>query len=160
MFSQLFFGTRRSRRPVNAPARTLAGIILLSVLCGGSWVQAQAQSDGQRYLKYVGKYIDAVFKADPSLKQRAQTLLGSNYNDFMGRMETVSAADKIQRFVVFEGCKAHECTHEDAYLILDVDFGKMYCAIYSDAYGAKNPRLFSEDPPNFPSKLLEFLHND
>ena len=73
-------------------------------------------------------------------------------------METSGGADKAQNFVVFKGCKAHNCGLEEAYLLLDVDSGKMYAAIYSEAYGAKNPKLFSEAPP-FPEKPLSSLHN-
>jgi len=144
-------------RRASAGSKTLAGLALVSVLCTGGWIHAQTQSEGKRYLAYVDKDIDLVFKSDLGLKRKVQTLLGSNYSAFMARMETTGGADKVQNFVVFKGCKAHECGLDEAYLLLDTDSGKMYAAIYSNAYGAKNPKRFSENPADFPSKVLDSL---
>ena len=74
-----------SRRAISVPANAMASVAVVAVLFAASWVHAQAQSDGQRYLKYVDQDIVLVFQKDPALKKKVQALLGSNYSALMGR---------------------------------------------------------------------------
>ena len=147
--------TNSDSRRTRVLAKALASVVLLTVFCAGGASYAQTPSDGQHYLKYVDQDIDLVFKNDPGLKRRVQTLLGSSYSTFMARMETTGGADKVQNFVVFKGCKAHHCGLDEAYLLLDINSGKIYAAIYSN--GAKTPKTFSDNPSDFPSKVLDSL---
>jgi hypothetical protein len=78
---------------------------------------------------YVGKYPSDLFKDVPSLKTRLRTLLGPNYNAFLGRIQTEVPIENDDGALVVRGCKAHDCTVEEAILVIKLDDDTLHCAI-------------------------------
>jgi hypothetical protein len=78
---------------------------------------------------YVGKYPSDLFKDIPSLKTRLRTLLGPNYNAFLGRIQTQVPIEDDHGVLVVRGCKAHDCTVEEAILVIKLDDETLHCAI-------------------------------
>ena len=106
----------------------------------------------QKLENYVGKYPSELFKAVPSLTRRLRTLLGQNYAFFMNRIQTEVPIEKDEGALVVRGCMAHQCTVEEAVLVINLADGKLHCAILSDKYGKKY-RIFSEDKAHIPAAL-------
>jgi hypothetical protein len=78
---------------------------------------------------YVGKYPSDLFKGVPSVKTRLRTLLGPNYNAFLGRLQTQVPIENDSGALVVRGCKAHDCTVEEAILVIKLDDDTLHCAI-------------------------------
>jgi len=70
------------------------------------------------YSQYVGKYPSEMFKKEPALKTKLRTLLGTSYKAFFDRMQTEMPIEKDGDAIVARGCAAHECTVEEAVLVV------------------------------------------
>jgi len=130
-------------------------VMALGLLSAGSWVHA-APGAGERFKKYANKYPFDLFEGEPDVTRRLRTLLAANYDFFMERMQTQTPFDSVQGILVAKACKAHECTLEEAILLIDVSDGTIHCAVHSGRYGGK-VRTFSEDPDHFPEGALRYM---
>jgi hypothetical protein len=126
----------------------------MSVLWSGKWTPAALGMQGDRFARYANKYPSDLLKGEPDLKQRLHALLGANYGFFMERLQTEVPIEVIQGTLIGKGCKAHECTVEEAVLFITLADGKLHCAIRSDTYRSK-VKTFSENPSRFPSDALK-----
>jgi len=88
-----------------------------------------AASSSAKLESYVGKYPSDLFKGVPSLKTRLRTLLGPDYNAFVGRIQTEVPIENDNGALVVRGCKAHDCTVEEAILVITLDDDTLHCAI-------------------------------
>jgi hypothetical protein len=70
------------------------------------------------YSQYVGKYPSDMFKKEPGLKTKLRTLLGTSYKAFFDRLQTEMPIEKDGDAIVARGCAAHECTVEEAILVI------------------------------------------
>ncbi len=108
--------------------------------------------ESQRLQSYVGKYPSDLFKAEPAIKKRLKSLLGTNYSFFMNRMETEMPIENDQGALVVRGCMAHNCGIEEAVMVINLADGKLHCAIKSSKFGGKF-KVFSEDKAHTPPAL-------
>lgn len=100
------------------------------------------------YSPYVGKYPSEMFKKEPALKTKLRTLLGTSYKAFFDRMQTEMPIEKDGNAIVARGCAAHECTVEEAILVIQND--TLYVALRMNS-------KFSKTFPADRSKLPEAL---
>jgi hypothetical protein len=70
------------------------------------------------YSQYVGKYPSEMFKKEPALKTKLRILLGTSYKAFFDRLQTEVPVEKDGDAIVARGCAAHECTVEEAILVI------------------------------------------
>jgi len=70
------------------------------------------------YSRYVGKYPSEMFKKEPALKARLRTLLGTSYKAFFDRMQVETPIEQDGEAIVMRGCMAHQCTVEEAILVI------------------------------------------
>jgi len=70
------------------------------------------------YSKYVGKYPSEMLKKEPALKARLRSLLGTSYKAFFDRMQVETPIEKDGDAIVMRGCMAHQCTVEEAILVI------------------------------------------
>src|SRR5262249_31603754 len=70
------------------------------------------------YSRYVGKYPSELFKKEPALKARLRNLLGTSYKAFFDRMQVETPIEKDGDAIVMRGCMAHQCTVEEAILVI------------------------------------------
>ncbi len=101
--------------------------------------------------RYVGLYPGDLFKGEPGLKRRLRALLGRNYGMFMGRLQTQMPIEDYDSALIVRGCMAHQCTIEDAILVIGRD-GRLHVAIKSQRFGGKF-RIFSQDRAHIPEAL-------
>lgn len=78
---------------------------------------------------HVGKYPSEMFRKVPSLKTRLRSLLGTNYRAFFDRLQVEMPITRDGNALVARGCKAHQCTIEEAILVVDLLDGQPYVAI-------------------------------
>lgn len=128
------------------------GLVVAALICAVSsaantphHVSARSATD---YLQYVGKYPSEMFKKEPALKTKLRTLLGTSYKDFFDRLRTEMPIEKDGDAIVARGCAAHECTVEEAILV--IQNGTPYVALRMDS-------KFSKTFPADRSKLPEAL---
>ena len=101
------------------------------------------------YSQYAGKYPSEMFKKEPALKTKLRTLLGSSYKAFMDRMQVETPIEKDGNAIVMRGCMAHQCTIEEAILVVDAA-GKPYVALRMNS---KFSRTFPADRSKLPEAL-------
>jgi hypothetical protein len=89
-----------------------------------------------------------MFKKEPALKTKLRTLLGASYKAFFDRMQTQVPIEKDGDAIVARGCAAHECTVEEAILV--IQNGTLYVALRMES-------KFSKTFPADRSKLPEAL---
>ena len=70
------------------------------------------------YSQYVGKYPSEMFKKEPALKTKLRALLGTSYKAFFDRMQVETPIEKDGDALVMRGCMAHQCTIEEALLVI------------------------------------------
>src|SRR5215470_2397991 len=70
------------------------------------------------YSKYVGKYPSEMLKKEPALKARLRSLLGTSYKAFFDRMQVETPIEQDGEAIVMRGCMAHQCTVEEAILVI------------------------------------------
>lgn len=140
--------------------RKLIFIWMLFVIIGfpGSSVPAGrvAAPAPQDLRVYVGKYPSALLKGVPSLRRRMRSVLGSNYNFFVARLQTEMPIEQVEGCLVAVGCKAHSCGTEDAVMVINLKDGKLHCAIRSDRFNG-GYKIFSEDKQNVPHALYRTM---
>jgi hypothetical protein len=98
---------------------------------------------------YVGKYPSELFREVPSIKTRLRDLLGTNYSAFFERMQVEMPIEKDENTIVMRGCKAHQCTIEEAILAINLSDGRPYVAM---KFG-REFKTYAEDPSRIPSSL-------
>ena len=127
----------------------LVVIALVSTVTGaGTTNDVSAHSTTTDYSRYVGKYPSDMFKKEPALKTKLRTLLGASYKAFFDRMQTQVPIEKDGDAIVARGCAAHECTVEEAILV--IQNGTLYVALRMES-------KFSKTFPADRSKLPEAL---
>lgn len=128
------------------------GLVVTAVICIVSSASTphniSARSATTDYSQYVGKYPSEMFKKEPALKTKLRTLLGASYKAFFDRMQTEMPIEKDGDAIVARGCAAHECTVEEAILV--VQNGMPYVALRMNS-------KFSKTFPADRSKLPEAL---
>ena len=123
----------------------------LFLVCAFVAVNGQAQpGSGTRYEKYVGKYPSELLRREPALKARLRTLLGKSYKTFTDRLQVETPIERDGDAIVIRGCMAHQCTIEEAILVIDLTDGKPYVALRMN-------RAFSKTFPGIRSKLPDAL---
>ena len=98
----------------------------------------------QDLIHYVGRYPSELFRRVPGLKTRLRTLLGANYKAFFDRLQVEVPIENDGGALVVRGCMAHQCTIEEAILVITPEDGKLYVAIKSPRYGG-GFKTFSAD---------------
>jgi hypothetical protein len=128
------------------------GVVVAALIFAVSGAQTtpsvSARSATTGYFQYVGKYPNEMFKKEPALKTKLRTLLGTSYKAFFDRMQTEVPIEKDGDAIVARGCAAHECTVEEAVLV--IRNGTLYVAL-------KMESKFSKTFPADRSKLPEAL---
>jgi len=81
-------------------------------------VARPARSATTDYSKYVGKYPSEMLKKEPVLKARLRSLLGTSYKAFFDRMQVETPIEQDGEAIVMRGCMAHQCTIEEAILVI------------------------------------------
>lgn len=102
--------------------------------------------------RYAGQYPSALFKGVPSLKTRLRQILGVNYKSFFDRLQVEMPIERDGNTLVARGCMAHQCTIEEAILVIDLADGEPYCAIKSTKYGG-GFKTFAKDKTRVPDAL-------
>ena len=74
---------------------------------------------GTDYSRYVGKYPSELFKKEPALKTKLRALLGTSYKAFFDRLQVETPIEKDGEAIVMRGCMAHQCTVEEAILVIE-----------------------------------------
>jgi hypothetical protein len=70
-----------------------------------------------------GEYTDVIL-ADPVLDAELHRILGADYADFMSVMDVVLPTTLVdKRFLVAEGCRAHDCGNNAGLVVIDLDTG-------------------------------------
>ena len=138
---------------MNFKLRSLCiGLVVIALICtvtaAGTLGDVSARSTTTDYSQYVGKYPSDMFKKEPALKTKLRTLLGTSYTAFFDRMQTQVPIEKDGEAIVARGCAAHECTVEEAILV--IQNGTLYVAL-------KMNSKFSKTFPADRSKLPEAL---
>jgi len=110
--------------------------------------KVSAHNTATDYSQYVGKYPSDMFKKEPGLKTKLRTLLGTSYKAFFDRLQTEMPIEKDGDAIVARGCAAHECTVEEAILVIQNE--TPYVAL-------KMTGKFSKTFPADRSKLPEAL---
>lgn len=140
--------------------RKLIFIMAFSILVSSAGLNSHAGRVAgpapQNLQSYVGKYPSALFKEVPSVTRRLRTVLGANYSFFMARMQTEMPIENVEGCLVAVGCMAHSCGSEDAVMVINLDNGKMHCAIRSNKFNG-GYRVFSEDKQNIPHALYRAM---
>jgi len=91
---------------------------LLVVVVALSTLSLNAFTATTDYSRYVGKYPSEMFKKEPGLKTKLRTLLGTSYKAFFDRMQVETPIEKDGEAIVMRGCMAHQCTVEEAILVI------------------------------------------
>ena len=107
-----------------------------------------APSTTTDYSQYVGKYPSDMFKKEPALKTKLRTLLGTSYKAFFDRMQTEMPIEKDGDAIVARGCMAHECTVEEAILVIQNETPYVALKINS-----KFSKTFPADRSKLPAAL-------
>lgn len=140
--------------------RRLIFITAFSIVLSSAGLNSQAgkvaTTAPQNLQSYVGKYPSALLKNVPSLQRRLKVLLGANYSFFMARMQTEMPIENVEGCLVAVGCMAHSCGSEDAVMVINLDNGKMHCAIRSSKFNG-GYRVYSEDKQNIPHALYRAM---
>jgi hypothetical protein len=102
--------------------------------------------------RYAGQYPSALFKGVPGLKTRLRQVLGVNYQSFFDRLQVEMPIERDGNTLVARGCMAHQCTIEEAILVIDLADGEPYCAIKSTRYG-DGFKTFAKDRTRVPDAL-------
>ena len=125
--------------------------LVIDVVSEGS--DQRSSAAGNRDLaRYAGQYPSDLFRGVPGLKTRLRALLGANYKSFFDRLQTEMPIENDAGALVARGCMAHQCTIEEAILVIDLSDGKLHCAIKSDRYSGRF-KTFSEDRTRIPDAL-------
>ena len=130
----------------------LIGLIVTALICAmpgaATTRNVSARHTSTDYSQYVGKYPSEMFKKEPALKTKLRTLLGTSYKAFFDRLQTEMPIEKDGDAIVARGCAAHECTVEEAILV--IQNGTLYVALRMES-------KFSKTFPADRSKLPEAL---
>lgn len=124
------------------------GIIACTVSGNTSLRPVSARPAPTDYFQYVGKYPSEMFKKEPGLKTKLRALLGTSYKAFFERMQTEVPIEKDGEAIVARGCAAHECTVEEAILVIQK--GTLYVALKMDS---KFSKTFPADRSKLPAAL-------
>jgi hypothetical protein len=100
------------------------------------------------YMQYVGKYPSEMFKKEPALKTKLRTLLGPSYKAFFDRMQVETPIERDGDAIVMRGCMAHQCTVEEAILVIQDE--KPYAALKMKS---KISKTFPADRSKLPEAL-------
>jgi hypothetical protein len=107
--------------------------------------RGQSSPSASALESYVGKYPSEMFRKVPALKARLRSLLGTNYRAFFERLQVEMPITRDGDALVARGCKAHQCTIEEAILVVDLLEGQPYVAIKFDStirtFPAGNTRI-------------------
>ena len=114
----------------------------------------QSSPPSSELQSYVGKYPSELFRGVPAIKSRLRGLLGTNYGDFFERMQVETPIENSDDMLVMRGCKAHQCTIEEAILAIDSNSGKLYVAL---KFGSRF-RTFTGGAP-VPEALRQAMQN-
>ena len=140
--------------------RKLIFVMALSILASSVGLNSHAVRLAgpvpQNLQSYAGRYPSALLKEVPSVKSRLRTVLGGNYIFFVSRMQTEMPIEYVEGCLVAVGCKAHSCGSEDAVMVINLNNGKMHCAIRSNKFNG-GYRVFSEDKQNIPHALYRAM---
>lgn len=121
----------------------------VAAICLGLIVMAlPAHAARTDYAQYVGKYPSEMFKREPALKAKVRTLLGNSYKAFSDRMQVETPIEKDGDALVMRGCMAHECTVEEAVLV--IQDGAPYAA---PKMNSKYTKTFPGDRSKLPAAL-------
>lgn len=113
-------------------------------------VVSEGSSVGNRDLsRYAGQYPSDIFRKEPGLKTRLRTLLGANYRSFFDRLQVEMPIENDGGVLIARGCMAHQCTIEEAILVIDLADGKRYVAL---KFNSKF-RTFPADRSRIPDTL-------
>ena len=127
-------------------------LVVIALVCtvtgAGTTNDVSAHSTTTDYSQYVGKYPSEMFKKEPALKTKLRTLLGTSYKAFFDRMQTQMPIEKDGDAIVARGCAAHECTVEEAILV--VQNGMPYVALKMNS---KFSQTFPADRSKLPGAL-------
>jgi len=114
----------------------------------------QSNPQASELESYVGKYPSELFRQVPAIKSRLRGLLGSNYGNFFERMQVETPIEKSGDMLVTRGCKAHQCTIEEAILVIDSTSGRLFVALkFGSAF-----RTFTGGAP-VPEALRQAMQN-
>jgi len=95
--------------------------------------RGQASPNSIDLEKYAGKYPNEMFRDVPAIKTRLRQLLGTNYNEFIDRMQVQVPFEKDGDVLVTRGCMPHSCTIEEAILAIDLNDASVYVALKMDS---------------------------
>jgi len=95
--------------------RSFSCLAVAVMLCAFAMPASTSATD---YAQYVGKYPSEMFKKEPALKAKLRTLLGTSYKAFFDRMQVETPIEKDGDAIVMRGCMAHQCTIEEAILVI------------------------------------------
>ncbi|HEX3229786.1 MAG TPA: hypothetical protein VHQ95_12505 [Pyrinomonadaceae bacterium] len=130
----------------------LIGLIVTALICAvpgaATTRNVSARHTSTDYSQYVGKYPSEMFKKEPGLKTKLRTLLGTSYKAFFDRLQTEMPIEKDGDAIVARGCAAHECTVEEAILVIQNDTPYVALRINS-----KFSKTFPADRSKLPDAL-------
>lgn len=132
---------------MNVKSRVFNLIVPAIVLCT-LFANASSGSVPTDFYQYVGKYPSEMFKKEPALKAKLRTLLGTSYKAFFDRMQTETPIERDGDAIVMRGCAAHECTVEEAVLVIQDQ--TPYVALKMNS---KFSRTFPADRSKLPAAL-------
>ena len=124
------------------------GLIVPAIVLCALFANASSAGAPTDYFQYVGKYPSELFKKEPALKAKLRTLLGTSYQAFTDRMQTQTPIERDGEAIVMRGCAAHECTVEEAVLVIQDQ--TPYVALKMNS---KFSRTFPADRAKLPDAL-------
>lgn len=152
-------GDYRVRVTESSMANSWRGSFTLTIDALSRRSDGMATDSGYRDLsRYAGKYPSDLFRAEPNLKTRLRALLGANYKTFFDRLQTEMPIANDAGALVVRGCMAHQCTIEEAILVITLNDGKLYVALKSTRYGG-GFKTFSEDAARTPEALRRAMRD-
>ena len=106
-----------------------SGVTALLVLAAAGLGLTHAHAADLAHLRALaGQYANIVL-ADPALDAELHSILGDDYADFMSVMQVVLPTTIIDgRFLVAEGCRAHDCGNQGGVVVIDLSKGRVMAA--------------------------------
>jgi len=134
-------------------------VLKIKILPAGQSKGSDTNASTSDLERYVGQYPSALFKGRPSLKTRLRQILGMNYQSFFDRFQVEMPIERDGNTLVTRGCMAHQCTIEEAILVIDLADGEPYCAIKSTKYSGEF-KIFAKDKTRIPDALRRAMQKD
>ncbi len=107
---------------------------MLSIVASAAMISGAHAADFAHLRGLAGQYTEFVL-ADPALDAELHVILGDDYANFMSVMQVTLPTRLIgDRYLVAEGCRAHDCGNQGGLVVIDLVDGTV-TALRRGLYG-------------------------